>query len=220
MSFVLQPLVVSSFMIIMFSVFDQAFYTNCLYNSLTVSQSNGAYKKVFFLNTDVTQYSTPQVYAQCFTSLGGLLNYVPSLMVNGAVAAMQSSGTIKSANKTANGGTAYSTQNNPFVNQGQSQAAQPDSSPFVASQSTSQGIFIQTTTLIFEFLRDMIWSLFTCCVILYLMRYFAEQLANFAADITEGPSLGGSATAIYNKVNEIASQAGGGKGGGASGGGG
>jgi type IV secretion system protein VirB6 len=214
LSFTLQPMVVATFLTVMFAVYDSAFYTSCKYNSLVTKKtiySNDIdnpgeqivvaerYKKVFFLDTIKGDYDSEEDFKECFTSLGGMLNITQSAIFNEIA-----KGTGATATTNEDGSTTYRMETDPYETPGSIDNEPSSDSPFNKSKKKEKGIFFSSDIIIFEYIRDLIMNLFTCCVILYLMKNFAEQLSEFAADITEGVSLGDTtigANAVSDKVN-------------------
>jgi type IV secretion system protein VirB6 len=214
LSFTLQPMVVATFLTLMFAVYDSAFYTSCKYNSLVTKKtiySNDIddpherivvaerYKKVFFLDTIKADYDSEEDFKQCFTSLGGMFNITQSALFNEIA---KSAGATATTNE--DGSTTYRMETDPYEITGSSDSEPSEDSPFNKSKKEEKGIFFSSDIIIFEYIRDLIVNLFTCVVILYLMKNFAEQLSEFAADITEGVSLGNTtigANAVSDKVN-------------------
>jgi type IV secretion system protein VirB6 len=185
LSFTLQPMVVATFLAIMFSVFDQSFYNSCKYNTLSIKQEDNSYKKVFFLDINKGDYAAEKDFKACVSSLGGILNFGHSVAINSILSGLSSVSTASNPDGSYN----YKLDSNPFSSN-QTNDEIDASSPFKQSRQEQKGIFFTGDILIFEFIRDLILSMFTGCVILYLMNNFSSQLAQFASDITEGVSLG------------------------------
>jgi type IV secretion system protein VirB6 len=238
-SFTLQPIVVATFLSVMFAVYEQAYYTSCKYKFLTTFKKvpvtgEVVAKKVFFIDMEPASYESQEKLANCVASLGGLLNSVQSATYNAI--AVDQTGRLNNFVRVEDPVTrtvGYRENAPSDFNQVQGSYTDsfdndlPKSSPLSESTKKEKGVFVAGTVLIFEKIRDLIYGLFTCCVVLYLMRHFADQLSGFAADVTEGVSSQSSTiapTTIYNKTNEAAAKAynmagklGGGGGGGGSG---
>ena len=79
------------------------------------------------------------------------------------------------------------------------------------------GMFFGTIEVIFEKIKAFALALLVACFTLYLMQHFSETLAEFAADMTEGVSIGNMAIkpqTLYKAGMAAMSAAGGAKGGG------
>jgi len=185
-SFLLQPMVVTTFMIMMFSVYDLGFYGKCQYSKTVIkdsvenkAQGGGAREIfIFYVNNNWKEYKNEDDIKSCKNSLGYMLNnplatvydftadnlkdMVPDGTKKGTVSAMP--GTV-STDKSMSKYT------------------------FLSGIVMGPGMFFVSPKLLFEKIKDIVLALITACFTLYLMYHFSEQLANFAADMTEGVSL-------------------------------
>lgn len=167
LSFMLQPMVVTTFMVVMFSVFDYGFYGACKYNSVTMT-SNQRQTKLFYIDNNWNGYSASDA-SSCQNSLG--------YMLNNPIAALYdfTKTDINSAATTQPGSLGTSSYMSMFG--------------FLGSIVSFTGEFFTSPQIIFAKIKDFILALITACFTLYLMYHFSEQLSNFAADMTEGISL-------------------------------
>jgi type IV secretion system protein VirB6 len=169
-SFVLQPMVVVTFLITMFSVYDFGFYGTCQYTSKEVSidsTPNSRQAKVFFIDQQWGNYASDDDVKGCQNSLGYILNNPFAAlydMTQDTVAGMAGPPNTDTASYMA-------------------------IFPFLSSITSSPSIFFTAPKMIYEKLKDLILALITACFTLYLMYHFSGQLSEFAADMTEGVSL-------------------------------
>ena len=94
---------------------------------------------------------------------------------------------------------------------------------FLDSVSASPGMFFDMVEVLFEKIKTLVLALLTACFTLYLMYHFSESLAEFAADMTEGVSIGNMAIkpqTLFKAGMKVASAAGGAAGDKSAGGGG
>ncbi|WP_323738570.1 TrbL/VirB6 family protein [Candidatus Trichorickettsia mobilis] len=172
-SFMLQPMVVTTFMVTMFSVYDFGFYGSCRYDSKDL-KSDQRQTRIFYVSNNWASYDGGEDGDEakgCKNSLG--------FMLNNPIAAMYDFG--KSSVK---------------------EMAKPQSSTddfmakfqFLSAITFSPAMFFISPKVLFEKIKDLVLALITACFTLYLMYHFSAQLSEFAADMTEGVSL--SAVAI------------------------
>ncbi|HJD64308.1 MAG TPA: type IV secretion system protein [Rickettsia endosymbiont of Sericostoma sp.] len=179
-SFLLQPMVVVTFMIMMFSVYDVGFYGHCKYTSKTINnsiESGGDGKravKIFFVNNDWSNYKEEDVKS-CKNSLGYMLNNPLATVVDFAKDNLNEM--LKE--KPGSGST------DSYLSKFQ----------FLQGIVMGPGMFFVSPKLIFEKIKDIVLALITACFTLYLMYHLSAQLAEFAADMTEGVAL--SSVAIH-----------------------
>ncbi|WP_425360234.1 type IV secretion system protein [Candidatus Tisiphia endosymbiont of Ceraclea dissimilis] len=179
-SFLLQPMVVVTFMIMMFSVYDVGFYGHCKYTSKTINnsiESGGDGKravKIFFVNNDWSKYTKDEVKS-CKNSLGYMLNNPLATVVDFAKDNLNEM--LKE--KPGSGST------DSYLSKFQ----------FLQGVVMGPGMFFVSPKLIFEKIKDIVLALITACFTLYLMYHLSAQLAEFAADMTEGVAL--SSVAIH-----------------------
>lgn len=173
-SFLLQPMVVVTFMIVMFSVYDFGFYGHCKYKSQTVTTSSVTDAdgkrdvKIFYVNNNWDDYTEDEAKS-CKNSLGYLLNNPLSLAFD------FTKGNIKDIVKEKPGTISTVEYLAKFS--------------FLQGVITEPGMFFASPKLIFEKIKDIILALITACFTLYLMYHFSAGLAEFAADMTEGVAL-------------------------------
>lgn len=202
-SFILQPMVVSTFMLVMFTVYDFGFFGTCQFEPLKVTQAidgTNVTRKMFALNNDMTDksaYPNADAVKGCTNSLGWIFN-APFGIASGSVSP-ESAATIigdqvgqyvdpiisqlSSVSPTDAAGAAVAVgtvipPDQTFDNQAQQY-------PILSAVQTKQSLFFPITTLVGN-LRDFMFSLFTACFCLYLLKELSQQIAEFAADMTEG----------------------------------
>lgn len=174
-SFLLQPMVITTFMVTMFSVYDVGFYGYCKYKSgeiistFTDGSLSGRKAKVFYVNNNWEDYESEEDVKSCKNSLGFMLNNPFTLISdftkpNLDDAVKQKPGTVSTDEYMSQFG-------------------------FLGGVTDSPGMFFSMPSLIFEKIKDIILALITACFTLYLLYNFSAQLAEFAADMTEGVAL-------------------------------
>lgn len=174
-SFLLQPMVITTFMIMMFSVYDFGFYGHCKYKSGEISSTltdGGDGKrtvKVFYVNNNWQDYDSEEEIKSCKNSLGFMLNNPFTLISDFTTPSLNDAVTQKPGTVTTD---QYMSQFD-----------------FLSSIFDSSGMFFSMPQLIFEKVKDIILALITACFTLYLLYNFSAQLAEFAADMTEGVAL-------------------------------
>lgn len=197
-SFLLQPMVVTTFMIMMFSVYDLGFYGTCAYKKSVINDSvenlaqgddssGNNPRKIFIFYVDnnwndTHKYPTDDDAKKCRNSLGYMLNNPLAAIYDfdktNLTAMLQPS--------TPAGKTVAPPVSKPgTISSGDSMSKYP----FLSGISIVPGMFFNSVKLIFEKIKSLVLSLVTACFTLYLMYHFSAQLANFAADMTEGVSL-------------------------------
>ncbi len=179
-SFLLQPMVVITFMIMMFSVYDFGFYGHCKYTSKTIKnsiESGGDGKrtvKIFFVDNDWRKYTEDEAKS-CKNSLGYMLNN-PLQTVASFV-----TDNLNEMVKEKPGGGSTSDHLSKYQ--------------FLQGIIMGPGMFFISPKLVFEKIKNIALALITACFTLYLMYHLSAKLAEFAADMTEGVSL--SSVAIH-----------------------
>ncbi len=182
LSFVLQPMVVATFMVTLFTVYDLGFYNQCKYDAYTIENSvtdvNGAViaqsKTLFALDTRADQYvggETGAAYTNCTNSLGYMINSVFGV-------------------------TATSSSTPPFgtvVTPGQSAKNLFGLYPILSKITSTAGLFFSSPSVAFLDILDFMISVLTACFCLYLMYHLSSQISSFAADMVEGVSVGSAA---------------------------
>jgi type IV secretion system protein VirB6 len=193
-SFVFQPIVVASFMVLMFSIYDSTFYDSCRFKSYSLnddlsytelSGSNKSIKNILFIIDDnsANYNDDPEALKKCKSSLGYILNNPIASIINGGKAIV---------------------------------SAVPDGSIFSGSVTKSPGVFFENSFgLLFDEMKNILLSIITCCLVLYLMYNFSAQLSEFAADVASSIPLRGMSIGpqdLFKKGMELISFAGSGKG--------
>ncbi len=193
-SFMLQPMVAIVFMTTMLSVYDFGFYGSCKYSykeiafsgpamqMTTLNGSLGTYVpgdngggraiRYYYLDNDWTKYTSDEKKG-CINSLGFILNNPTAWLFD-------------------SGETVVSNAVMPWIDDA-SGAKEAERFDFLKSIESSPGMFFNGVKLIFEKIKTLAVALLTACFILYLMQHFSETLAEFAADMTEGVSIGNMA---------------------------
>lgn len=177
-SFTLQPVVIVAFMTIMFSVFDQGFYTGCEFEGVKVETKIGqdtVTKQMYILKVDKADYHNPDNYKACTSSLGWMLNQPLAKIAKALSKPAANGGRILSKIPSVQGFSDYQ-----------------DANDMLKGIQQVSGIFFGYVTLIGGINKQMIVSLFACILMLYLMRELSGQLSEFAADIASGASLSGT----------------------------
>lgn len=166
-SFVLQPMVMVTFMVTMFSVFDMGFYGKCEYKAVNV-ESGGRATKVFFIDNDWNKYKSPADVKSCKNSLGYMLNNPFAAVFDLGKSTVEA---IK-ANEPESDSLKFMSKYEFF------DALVPEG-----------GMLFNFLTMIYERIKALVLALITACFTLYLMYHFSAQLSEFAADMTEGVAL-------------------------------
>ncbi len=169
-SFVLQPIVIASFMVLMFAIYEDTFFTSCKYQTYYVSNDDsgtiskidsGNTSRLFFaIDLDESKYNDTDDWKNCQGSLGYMFNSYLSIFLTTAT--------------NINSATEDSTKSL-FSN---------------AIVSTSSAFFSNSFELSYNKIKDLLLSLITCCFVLYLMYHFSNQLGEFAADVSSSIPIG------------------------------
>jgi len=167
LSYMLQPMVVTTFMVVMFSVFDYGFYGACKYNSVTMT-SNQRQTKIFYVDNNWSSYSTSDA-SSCQNSLGYMLNNPFQSFYDLTKTSVEEAATTQPTSLGTAGYIAHF--------------------GFLGSIVSNAGLFFTAPQVVFAKIKDFILALITACITLYLMYHFSEQLSEFTADMTEGVSL-------------------------------
>ncbi|AFE54735.1 TrbL/VirB6 family protein [Rickettsia typhi] len=181
-SFLLQPMVVVTFMITMFAVYDYGFYGKCQYKSKLIHNSiedkmQGGIKSkrdvlIFYINNDwddTSQYPDKDSVESCKNSLGYMLNNPINTAFNFAKDNISEIVNSKPGETTTD----------EFLSKFQ----------FLSGVVLGPGMFFMSPKVLFEKIKNIFLALITACFTLYLMYNFSSQLAEFAADMTEGVAL-------------------------------
>lgn len=202
-SFMLQPMVAIVFMTTMLSVYDFGFYGTCKYKykemtfsgpemkMATLNGTLGTYVpgengggraiRYYYLDNDWTgsKYDDEDKKG-CINSLGFILNNPLAWLFD-------------------TGETMLSKAAMPWINDASGTEQQKRFS-FLDAIKSSPGMFFSMVEVLFEKIKTLALALLVACFTLYLMQHFSETLAEFAADMTEGVSIGNMAIkpqAIY-----------------------
>ncbi|MCC8417477.1 MAG: type IV secretion system protein [Rickettsia endosymbiont of Bryobia graminum] len=176
-SFLLQPMVVTTFMIMMFSVYDFGFYGQCQYKSKSINSIEGGLirgnegkrkVKIFFIDNDWNKYSPADVKS-CKNSLGYILNNPTQTLFDFAKDSVEEMVVEKPG----------ATSTDKFLAKFH----------FLRGIVMGPAMFFVSPKILFEKIRDIVLALITACFTLYLIYHFSAQLAEFAADMTEGVAL-------------------------------
>jgi len=200
-SFVLQPTISVTFMVILFSVYDYGFYGDCEYKPLYIKSPTGATLKSFYI--DINGGST----GNCNRTLGWWLsekydfskapttNGIPTVTLlelnDAGYAAMVDNAVQGAKSIVLNTGTTISS---------------------VAESLTydSSGHFVNVATASMKEFFQLCMSMMTACFTLYIGYQLTEQLSGFAAELTGGMSVGGMVSSVkqnFSKMSQVASGA-------------
>ena len=159
-SFSLKPMVVSAFIIVMFSLYDRSLYGTCKHSA---ENYNG--KKIFVLKDNKRDYlGRAEDYENCIYSLGYIFH-----------------SPRKDSSKISN---------NDFLNQNYESKnfsdAQKNNKFLSDGVETEKGVFSDFFIGIFSKLEKILMSMLVGCITLYLIQVLAEQLERFLADLSMG----------------------------------
>lgn len=197
-SFMLQPMVAIVFMTTMLSVYDFGFYGTCKYTSREIAFSgpqmqmttlngalgtyvpgdNGGSRAIRYYTID-TDWSDNKKYKNdedrkgCINSLGFILNNPLAWLFD-------------------TGETIVSNAVMPWIDDASGDEEKKRFN-FLDAIKGSPGMFFNMLEVIYEKIKTLALALLTACFTLYLMQHFSETLAEFAADMTEGVSIGNMA---------------------------
>lgn len=178
-SFVLQPMVMVMFMITMFQVYDLGFYKGCKYKHHTTPDN----KLVFTIKNNTAEYfgiEEQKDYKDCMKSLGWMLNSPELALGYGALTMTRA--VINSFDSDSSSGSGSGSDS--------SSGAPSGFSNILGAITQVTGIFFGVPNMIFSIIEHLMLSLMAACFMLYLMYNVSAQIADFAADMTEGISLG------------------------------
>ncbi len=222
-SFMLQPMIAVVFMTTMLSVYDFGFYGTCKYTytdftysgpkvniqigmisptSVTVLDNRSA--RYFYVDQKWSaSYADQDEIEGCKNSLGFILNNPFQFLFD-------------------TGASLVDDAVMPWIEDasGKEDKKRFD---FLDAVSSSPGMFFDMVEVLFEKIKKLVLALLTACFTLYLMYHFSESLAEFAADMTEGVSIGNMAIkpqTLFKAGMKAASAAGGAAGDKSAGGGG
>ena len=157
-SFSLKPMVVSAFLIVMFSVYDRGFYGTCKHSP---EDYNG--KKAFVLMDKESDYADKD-YENCIYSLGYILHSPGKALFK-----MSTDEFLKQNSESKN--FADAKKNNNFLSEG---------------VETKEGVFSDFFVGVFSKLEKILMSMLIGCVTLYLIQMLSGQLEQFLADLSKG----------------------------------
>lgn len=174
-SFMLQPMVAVTFIITMFSIYDAGFYGKCKYTFADV-KSGDRHTKIFYIDNNWSNYALDvsndiDDAKDCRSSLG--------FMLNNPVAALYDFSKDVAEEVAKPKDTTTDEYTGQFG--------------FLGAVTNSPSLFFTSPKVLFEKIKDLILALITACFTLYLMYNFSAQLSEFAADMTEGISIGNAA---------------------------
>ena len=194
-SFMLQPMVAIVFMTTMLSVYDFGFYGTCKYDYKEIAFSgpqmqmttlNGALGtyvpgdngggraiRYYYLDNDWTKYANDEDRKGCINSLGFILNNPLAWLFD-------------------TGEKIVSNAVMPWIDDASGDEEKKRFN-FLDAIKSSPGMFFNMLEVIYEKIKTLALALLTACFTLYLMQHFSETLAEFAADMTEGVSIGNMA---------------------------
>ncbi|MGC0372269.1 MAG: hypothetical protein DGJ47_000978, partial [Rickettsiaceae bacterium] len=201
-SFMLQPLVIVTFMITMMELTDRGVYGTCqhipvdaqlssedqqeslqqLDGLITGVMSTNADRvfRIFNIDREWDNYATEEDAINCRESLGYFLAY-PSEALQ-SIEDTELDGQIDAIGTGVN--------------------AQIDS---VLKESPGQ--FFDFVEVAVEKLQWIMMQLIIACLLIYIMTKFADQIGDFAADLTEGASVSGASIAKPNSATNMAKKA-------------
>ncbi|MDC0864538.1 type IV secretion system protein [Rickettsiaceae bacterium] len=175
MSFMLQPMVVVVFMTTLFSVYDFGFYGKCKY-----VHKDFAYSESSFDMSNTVDLESPAKDGN--GSRGTRYFYIDQEWTN----------YTEEEERQCKDSLGFML-NNPFqavYDIGEKTINKAIKSDAIVS---APGTYFSLVTVIFDKIKTLINAMLIACFILYLMYHFSEQLARFAADMTEGVSVGNMA---------------------------
>lgn len=199
-SFMLQPMVIITFMVAMLSLNDYGMYSTCLYRQIDTSFSDPGHKekleafgftipdtgltgagrefRMFEIDVDWRNYENEDQIRACQESLGFFMDF-PKDAIEGTANEIEvdENGVYKN----------YEGLGSVIL--------------------TSPGIFFDMVELIYQNLEKWLIQLMTMCLIAYLMTQFADQIAEFAADMTEGASISGMSMLKPNTLSNAGKKA-------------
>ncbi|AVP87538.1 Type IV secretion system protein VirB6 [Candidatus Phycorickettsia trachydisci] len=202
LSFVLQPMISVTFMVILFSIYDYGFYGDCKYLPFYIKSPTGATLKSFYI--DINSGST----GNCNKTLGWwlsekfdfsgvpLTNGIPTVtlldlndigyaaMIDNSLQALQGIGNIAINTGTSILGAVGSSFN-----------------------YDSSGNFFNVAMAPMKEFFQLCMSMMTACFTLYIGYQLTEQLSQFAAELTGGMSVSGmvgSAKQSFDKMQQVA----------------
>lgn len=187
-SYALQPMIVATYIALMFSVFDQSMFGDCVFENKSINfQMNGVTKNAipFYVLCDPNDASNAST---CFQ----YQNYCE----NGNTENCYSTSANLNSEYTPKCSTTVGYYLNP-VND-------------LSLTNSISAIFFSITQLNSSVASDLTNSLITLCLFAYLFYKFADVLSDFAAELTSGNAIGaaaGSPMAVAKKVAEMAKQA-------------
>lgn len=200
-SFVLQPTISITFMVILFSVYDYGFYGDCQYKPFYIKSPTGATLKSFYI--DINSGST----GNCNRTLGWWLSekydFSSAPTTNGiptvTLLQLNDIGYAAAIDSTVQGAKSI------VLNTGKVISGVAESLTY-----DSSGTFMNVATASMKEFFGLCMSLMTACFTLYIGYQLTEQLSQFAAELTGGMSVGGMVSSVkqnFNKMSQTASGA-------------
>lgn len=184
-SFMLQPMVITAFLVAVFEVNDYGMYSTCKYiaKDTTIEDpslqeqalnegfgidgilpTSGRVFRMFDIDVNWKGYATEDEARLCQESLGFFMNF-PIEAIEGTANEMELDA---NGHYTKKHGMEYLLLHSP-------------------------GLFFDMVEMVFDNFKKWLIQMITMTLLIYLMTQFAEQLAEFAADMTEGASISGMA---------------------------
>ncbi|HJK87742.1 MAG TPA: type IV secretion system protein [Candidatus Megaira endosymbiont of Hartmannula sinica] len=185
-SFVLQPMIIVLFITVILAVYNLGFYGTCKYTmkEFSVSSFKPASKekspedkrkvKVFFIdnNFSLDNYNSKKDIDKCKTSIGYLFDSITNVD-SWKEDAVDIYSKVKDSFNEAKGENSmpvYVTNNNSSMK----------------AIKVKQGDFFSMVIADFNTLKEVVMSIITACVLIYLMSKISDVLAEFAADMSKG----------------------------------
>jgi len=204
-SFILQPMISVTFMVILFSVYDYGFYGDCQYKPFYIKSPTGATLKSFYI--DINSGGT----GNCSKTLGWWLSekfdFSSAPTTNGiptvTLLQLNDIGYAAMINNAAQSVTSIA------INTGKALDGVVNAVGGALNYDSSGNFFNVATAPMKEFFQ-LCMSMMTACFTLYIGFQLTEQLSQFAAELTGGMSVGGmvgSAKQGFNQMSQVASGA-------------
>jgi type IV secretion system protein VirB6 len=170
----LQPMIATSFIIMMFAVYDHGFYGSCKYKASDISTPHGS-GRVFTLETDPSQYSDAD-FKSCSSSLGYMMDSPLSAIFH----------------KASKGG---SVDQDAYLSAATDSAtfdSKTEDDPVLAGGAVQKekGIFLDFFEIIFHKIVSIMIALLTAIIVLYLMYYLSDRLSELLTSLSMGVDLG------------------------------
>jgi type IV secretion system protein VirB6 len=176
LTLLIQPAIAITFMSIMFSVYDRAFYGTCVYRSVNVNvRDQGDIKqyRTFYISTDSRDYAGQEEVSSCTGSLGYFLNNpINSLFGSVDNASLNSMGELKG-----------SIDINPQDPELKKRLPNKDGDYLKGEESPklqwTKGLFTQSPKMFWEDLVNMIKNLILCFIMLTVLKNLMNSINQF-----------------------------------------